>query len=621
MCASDVMTNNAATRRWTRFGVPAMLMVAALVPNLRAADPENCMLCHRYRGLARVDENEDRIHLYYVDPDYTDRGLGPHARLKCTDCHLRSEVEVIPHKPTSPVNCTATCHLDQPGNIELTFSHESVHATLESSAHTAETLAKSNELLGMPLHADQSQCLLCHDEPTYAREDQTWRERVAPVQRCDACHQGQLDLDTQFAFWHVESRSRPAWSHENMARVCAVCHSHEEIRASFEMPDTVASYLASFHGKAVLLGSEDTADCLDCHINEWDNAHRILSKTEEPSSTHPEQVSDTCRSADCHPTADVGISTAAVHLDLATSRGIEFIIGAIFILLILGTFGPSVVLQSLEMLQIVIGRHDPRQHRREELTRKLMATHEGRRALSRFTPHQRVQHWLLVLSFTALVVTGFPIKFADKAWAAWLVDMKGGLPSARNLHRYAGVVLIVGFVYHLLYVAWSAWMTQRRTKQGWLKTFLDLPMMSNPREIKELFQQIAFLLFLRKERPDGDRFTLKEKFEYFGVFWGSVLLGITGMLMWYNAWTTEHLTGRVLTIALIVHSFEAFLALLHVGVIHMIGVILSPLSFPMSPAMFTGDTPVEEMAEAHAGMVERAAAEHLPDQKAGEHHD
>jgi cytochrome b subunit of formate dehydrogenase len=229
-----------------------------------------------------------------------------------------------------------------------------------------------------------------------------------------------------------------------------------------------------------------------------------------------------------------------------------------------------------------------------------------------------VQHWVLVLSFTSLVVTGFPIKFADKPWASWMIDLLGGLSFARHLHRYAGVVLIIGFFYHLSYVFYTAWVIKLRTKQGWLKTFMGLPMMSNPQELKHLFQQIAFLLFLRKTRPEGDRFTLKEKFEYFGVFWGSALLGVTGMLMWFNAWTTDNLTGRVLTVAMVVHSFEAFLALLHVGVIHMIGVILAPQSFPISPAMFTGDTPVEEMAEAHGAMVEQAAARVLGTEKGGE---
>jgi len=139
------------------------------------------------------------------------------------------------------------------------------------------------------------------------------------------------------------------------------------------------------------------------------------------------------------------------------------------------------------------------------------------------------------------------------------------------------------------------------------RMILDLPMVMRWSDWKELWHHLGYLLFLRRTRPEMGRFGLKEKFEYFGVFWGSMLLGVTGVLMWANGWTTQHLTGSVLTAASLIHTFEAFLALLHVGVIHMIGVIFSPTVFPLSPAMFTGDTPPEELAEAHSAMLSKAA--------------
>jgi hypothetical protein len=74
--------------------------------------------------------------------------------------------------------------------------------------------------------------------------------------------------------------------------------------------------------------------------------------------------------------------------------------------------------------------------------------------------------------------------------------------------------------------------------------------------------------------------------------------------MWFNAWTTQHLPGRILTIAILIHTMEAFLALLHVGIVHMVSVIFSPDVFPVSPAMFTGETPVSELAEGHTAMLD-----------------
>lgn len=585
---------------------PACVVLAAAAP-LRAADPENCLLCHRYRGLARIDDDGQAVRLFYVDPAYQDHMLGPHARLLCSDCHRWEEVERVPHHRTSPVDCTTACHLVPAGEMEIRFAHDGIAAALDASVHTREVLGEANRLLGDPLRPGQAQCLLCHDEPAFRRAGMSWAQQQAPIGRCAVCHNEQLPKDVRYYYWHVYARSRPASSHRDVARGCAMCHSNARIRERFSLPDSTASYLISFHGKAMLLGSETTAACLDCHAAELQNVHLMQSHKTPDSPTHAARLPDTCRSAACHPTAGYAVSTAAVHLDIATTRGVEWFIAVGFIFLILFTFGPSVLLQALEMLQIACGRNDPEHHRRERLARELLGRDEGRRLLCRFTPHQRVQHWLLFLSFTTLCVTGFPLKFADRAWAAWVVETIGNLGRVRILHRWAGAVLIAGMVYHLVYVAVTAVREKRRAGKSVVQTILDLPMVMRWHDWKELVHLLGYLFFLRRTRPTAGRFSLEEKFEYFGVFWGCTLLGITGILMWANAWTTQHLPGRVLTLALLIHTMEAFLALLHVGVVHMIGVIFSPVIFPLSPAMITGNTPAEELAEAHAAMVDDVA--------------
>jgi cytochrome b subunit of formate dehydrogenase len=587
-----------------------------------AADAENCLSCHRYRGLARLNDDGRSIGLYYVDPNYCDRALGPHSRLRCTDCHNRQQVGVIPHQTVSPVNCTNQCHLSSPRNIEVRFSHDSIAGMLEASTHSQKVLDQANTLLGEPLRAGQSRCLLCHDEPKFLWRRESWASHTAPVARCNVCHDEQLPVELPYAYWHVYSRSRPARSHPETVRSCAVCHSNDKVRQAFNMPDAAASYLTSFHGRALQLGSEETAGCLDCHVGPMQNVHLTEHKRDPESPTNPSHLADTCRSPSCHPTAGARMSTAAVHLDLATSRGVEYFIGALFVVLIVFTFGPSVVLQALELVQIIIGRCDPRHHRRQRLAERMMADPAGRMALQRFTPHQRVQHWFLMMCFTTLVLTGFPIKFADRPWARWLVELFGGLTAVRIIHHWVGLTLLLGLVYHLVYVGLFVRRESRAKGRSMLRVFLELPMVMNLRDAKELGHLLLYLLFLRRTRPDADRFSAEEKFEYFGVFWGTVLLGMTGLLMWFNAWTTEHLTGRVLTIAMLVHTFEAFLALLHVGIIHMVGVIFSPPVFPLSPAMFTGNTPAEEYAEVHSGMLERVARQQgiAIDEKEEVHH-
>jgi cytochrome b subunit of formate dehydrogenase len=577
-----------------------------------AADSEGCLICHQYRGLSRLDATGTQIRLFFVDPKFHNEGAGPHGRIRCTGCHERAGVEVFPHKtPATPVDCTRTCHLTTPRNVETRFGHDRIGQMLDTSVHTREVLERCNELLGRPVRAGQARCLLCHDEPIFRKPaGADWSRRQAPVTRCTVCHDDRLQIDAPFNYWHVHSRSMPARGNLDLVRVCATCHSDARVKDAFRLTDAPVSYLASFHGKAALLNNQEAASCLDCHVGEGENVHVMHSHKRAGSPTSASQVADTCRAPACHRSAGARISTAAIHLDLPRSRGIEYFIAVLFVLMILSTFGPSMVITLLKLFHMTIGRDDPDHHHEAALAKRLMSDAAAGAHLRRFTVHQRVQHWFLVATFATLVVTGFPMKFADRAWADWVIRQLGGLTWVRSIHRYTGALLLAGFLYHSGYIIYHMRRMRGRTRESspWLRIFFNLPMVMKPADLKEMVHLMAWLLFLRKERPDGGRFTAEEKFEYFGVFWGIMLLGTTGLVMWFNSYASRFLPGRTLTIFNLVHSFEAFLALLHVGILHMAAVIFSPAVFPISPAMFTGNTPAAELAESHSKMVNDLAA-------------
>lgn len=586
-----------------------LILTVLAIAQAASADPEGCLKCHQYRGLARLSEDKKNIDLFYVDPNYYSMALGPHGWLKCTDCHVRSEVAVFPHQPQTPVDCRKVCHLSGPNQVEVRFSHEHVDQMLTKSVHGSKSLADCNQLLGNPLKPDQSQCLLCHDEPVY-EGDNLLSKSTAPIQRCETCHQGQLAIDTRRFYFHVASRVHPARSNQDQVRLCATCHSNSAIQAKFKLPDTTVSYLASFHGKSTLLGSNGSANCLDCHVGRNRESHEILAHTDLASPTNAQNLPDTCRAPACHRSAGARISSAAVHLDLSRSRGVEYFIACIFVLLIVFTFGPSLLLTALKMVEIALVGHDPKEHEHHEMAVRLLADQRTHARLIRFNVHQRLQHWFLAITFILLVLTGFPQKFADRAWAQWLISEFGGISLARGIHRYTGALLILGLIYHLIYVGRTICMKRKAEHTGWIRTVFGLPMWVNFSDAGEMLGLLLYLLRLRKTRPDAGRFNAEEKFEYIGVFWGTIVLGCTGTLMWFNALTTTHLPGRILTIAVLIHTMEAFLALLHVGIVHMVGVIFSPGVFPFSKAMFTGETPIGELTEAHAGMLLAAEGKH-----------
>jgi cytochrome b subunit of formate dehydrogenase len=597
----------------------ALVLAACASPAALAGDPDNCLFCHQFRGLSRYDVESNRVHVFFIDPDYVDNEAGPHARLACTACHPRSEVAVIPHRPVSRVNCTQLCHLVAPGQTERLFSHASVAGMLDQSVHSWKLLAELTFRHGPLLEPDQSKCLYCHDEPVFRN-----LAGVLPTlsvlgsrifDRCDVCHVGQMPVDVRYYLRHVCARLQPARNSLDLAQVCAVCHADPSVYRPYHLKDTAASYMQSFHGLAALLGDQRTANCLSCHVGAGANVHLMFARTDPRSSVNPANVANTCRTTACHPGAEPQFAAASVHLDLPTARGtLEFAVAVAFIVLTICTFVPSLLICVLELLQMVVGRRHAGHEETLQLVQAVLAHPQGRRRLTRFTVSQRWQHWVLVALFIALAVTGFATKFADRGWAQSVVHALGGLHVTRTIHHWAGVALVVGFLAHLVYAFPALARLARQpvgtgNRLGWWRGLWRLPMVIPPAEMRKTAQLLAYLLGLRHEPPTFGRFSAREKFEYIGVFWGTTLLGLTGVLLWGVQFFSAYISGHIFSVALVAHTYEAFLALIHVGILHIVNVVFSPNVFPLSRATITGVTPAVELAEVHADFVEDVARE------------
>jgi hypothetical protein len=101
--------------------------------------------------------------------------------------------------------------------------------------------------------------------------------------------------------------------------------------------------------------------------------------------------------------------------------------------------------------------------------------------------------------------------------------------------------------------------------------------------------------FGRGPRPQFDRWTYWEKFDYFAVFWGVAIIGISGLIMWFPVEFTRVLPGWIINVALIVHSDEALLAAGFIFTFHFFNVHFRPEKFPMDPVIFSGRMTREEM--------------------------
>ena len=94
--------------------------------------------------------------------------------------------------------------------------------------------------------------------------------------------------------------------------------------------------------------------------------------------------------------------------------------------------------------------------------------------------------------------------------------------------------------------------------------------------------------FGRGPKPQFDRWTYWEKFDYFAVFWGVFIIGVSGLIMWFPQFFTRFMPGWMINIALIVHSDEALLAAGFIFTFHFFNTHFRLEKFPMDTVIFSG---------------------------------
>jgi len=221
---------------------------------------------------------------------------------------------------------------------------------------------------------------------------------------------------------------------------------------------------------------------------------------------------------------------------------------------------------------------------------------EGEDAIVRFETHQRIQHFLMMSTFIALALTGLPQRFSELGASQWWVSTLGGLESVRTIHRAAGVIMLLDCVYHVGYLF---------VRIGVQRRFGAFQMIPTPKDVKDAFHMVRFFLGLETEKPRFGRFSYLEKFDYWAVFWGIVMMVGSGFVYWFPVFFAKFLPHWVLASAQIIHGEEATLAILFLFCVHFYNVHLKPSIFPMSWIWLNGQISLEAMRDEHPAEYDR----------------
>jgi formate dehydrogenase gamma subunit len=205
----------------------------------------------------------------------------------------------------------------------------------------------------------------------------------------------------------------------------------------------------------------------------------------------------------------------------------------------------------------------------------------------------RIEHMILLVSFTILCLTGLPQKFPFSPLSQGIITLLGGIETVRYIHRWAAIVLILGSVYHLLTSAYRLFVKHE-----------NMRMLPDLKDATDLRDTVAYNLGFNDEPPKMRKFNFGEKFEYWAVVWGTAVMIITGFILWNPLAATRIIPGNFIPVALEAHGWEAVLAAVSIIIWHLYNVLVKHRNV----SMFTGTLSHKIMEEEHALELERLEA-------------
>ncbi|MBI4427545.1 MAG: cytochrome b/b6 domain-containing protein [Ignavibacteriales bacterium] len=486
-----------------------------------------------------------------------------------------------------------SCHLDNPDIRAQISPSAGFIASYEQSVH-GSALAKGN--------AKVANCVDCHG----SHEMRKGSERLARTNRanipatCSQCH-GEIAKEYAASVHgvgtkkgnaesavctdchgehnilrHTDPKS-PVAARNISAQVCSPCHSSVRLTEKYGIAsDRFKTFNDSYHGLAIKGGSIEAANCASCH-----GSHNIKSSRDSTSTIYPKNLAETC--GKCHKGANERFAMGSVHVNIAAEEPASlYWISVIYVILIVSVVGGMFIHNVADFI---------RKARRKLLIRRgiIAEEHVGHRLYLRMTLNERLQHAALLLSFTVLVATGFMLRYPDEWWVKWMRSVSSDVFELRSLlHRAAGVVMVAASQFHIYYIL--------ATERG---KALIRDLLPGIQDAKDAVAVLKYNFGFSKIRPQFGRFSYIEKSEYWALVWGTVVMAVTGFIMWFDNTFIGLLTKLGYDISRLIHFYEAWLATLSIVIWHFYYVIFNPDVYPVNPTFFTGTLTETEMVEEH----------------------
>jgi formate dehydrogenase gamma subunit len=216
------------------------------------------------------------------------------------------------------------------------------------------------------------------------------------------------------------------------------------------------------------------------------------------------------------------------------------------------------------------------------------------RSFPRFTLSQRLEHAVIFLSITVLLLTGLPQKYRSTSWSQDLLSSPGRVDRIRDIHHIAAIVLTLEVIFHLGNAI--VLLVRRKLPGDILPTFQD---------VRDAVKMLQYLLFLRKDKPVFGKYNFEQKATYWFLFFSIGIMVCTGFVLLFPIALTRWLPGSIVPAAKMAHSTEAIVTVIFVVIWHFYHVHIERLNL----SIFTGRLNEQDMRSFHADEFEHLTGE------------
>lgn len=195
--------------------------------------------------------------------------------------------------------------------------------------------------------------------------------------------------------------------------------------------------------------------------------------------------------------------------------------------------------------------------------------------IKKFSGFRIAEHAVVMVTFLILAVTGLSQKFYNLDISRAIITFAGGIDMLRLIHRNTGLFFCLQIIVHIIY--------------GIVEIYrgVEPKILIKKKDFQDAIHNLKYYLGFESKPASADIFTYRQKFEYWGILTGSIIMAVTGLILRFPVTASNILPGILIPASKLIHTNHAIILAI-ILLWHLYNSIFNPEVFPLNRSIFTG---------------------------------